>query len=100
MGLGRQILDILPMTGVISQHRQACGWQSDGDPIKHKADIIQTRTPINAIASVSTAAVGKPPSAPTTSKTNSSFATNADGGSASTSLPRTRKGPRQGLPDR
>ena len=34
-------------TGVISQYRQGYAWQSEGDPIKHKADIIQTQTPIN-----------------------------------------------------
>jgi len=31
-------------TGVISQYRLAYEWQTDGDPIKHKADIIQTQT--------------------------------------------------------
>ena len=34
-------------TGVISQYRQAYEWQTEGDPIKHRADIIQTQTPIN-----------------------------------------------------
>jgi S1-C subfamily serine protease len=35
-------------TGVISQYRQAYTWQIKGDPIKHRADIIQTQTPINS----------------------------------------------------
>jgi S1-C subfamily serine protease len=34
-------------TGVISQYRQAYEWQVEDDPIKHRADIIQTQTPIN-----------------------------------------------------
>jgi S1-C subfamily serine protease len=34
-------------TGVISQYRQAYEWQVEGDPIKHRADIIRTQTPIN-----------------------------------------------------
>jgi S1-C subfamily serine protease len=34
-------------TGVISQYRQGYEWQAEADPIKHKADIIQTQTPVN-----------------------------------------------------
>jgi len=33
--------------GVISQYRLAYGWQAKDDPIKHRADIIQTQTPIS-----------------------------------------------------
>ena len=34
-------------TGVISQYRLAYEWQADRDTIKHRADIIQTQTPIS-----------------------------------------------------
>ena len=34
-------------TGIISQYRQSYEWQAKDDPIKNKADIIQTQTPIN-----------------------------------------------------
>ena len=36
-------------TGVISQYRQGYEWQAAGDPINHRADIIQTQTPINPV---------------------------------------------------
>jgi Trypsin-like peptidase domain len=34
-------------TGVIAKYEQAHEWQAKGDPIRHKANVIQTRTPIN-----------------------------------------------------
>ena len=34
-------------TGVISQYRQAYEWQAESSAAKHKADVIQTQTPIN-----------------------------------------------------
>lgn len=34
-------------TGIISQYRAAFAWQGKDEGIKHKADVIQTQTPIN-----------------------------------------------------
>jgi S1-C subfamily serine protease len=34
--------------GVISQYRIGYEWMAQGDPVKHKANVIQTQTPINA----------------------------------------------------
>jgi len=33
--------------GVISQYRIGYDWAAEGDPVKHKASVIQTQTPIN-----------------------------------------------------